>query len=74
MNTSADKYELVLDDTKVVDGRTLYRIRALVAIAATLTTPAITVGDMGGYVESTKNLAKSNNAWVYGDAVVSGNA
>ena len=74
MNTSADKYELVLDDTKVVDGRTLYRIRALVAIAATLTTPAVAVGDMGGYVEGTKNLAKSGNAWVYGDAVVSGNA
>ena len=74
MNTSADKYELVLDDTKVVDGRTLYRIRALVAIAATLTTPAVAVGDMGGYVEGTKNLAKSGDAWVYGDAWVSGNA
>ena len=35
MNTSVAKYELVLDDTMVIDGRMLYRIRALVAIAAT---------------------------------------
>ena len=74
MNTSVAKYELVLDDTKVVAGRTLYRIRAIVAIAGTLSTPAVAVGDLGGYVEHTKNLSASGNAWVSGNARVYGNA
>ena len=60
------KYELVKTDTvKSWDGRTLYRIRALVAIAAF----GVSVGDLGGYVEKEENLAQ-----VYGDAWVSGNA
>ena len=74
MNTSVAKYELVLDDKQVVEGRTLYRIRALVAIAGTLSTPAVAVGDLGGYVEHIKNLSVSGNAWVSGNARVSGNA
>ena len=64
------KYELVKTDTKQFFGKTLYRIRALVAIGS-----LVAPGDLGGYVESEKNLAQvSGNAWVYGDAQVYGNA
>jgi hypothetical protein len=63
------KYELLKDDTKLVLGRTLYRIRALVAIGT-----LVSAGDLGGYIESEKNLAESGSAWVYGNAQVSGNA
>ena len=53
------KYELVPEDTvKSWDGRTLFRIRALVAIGATFA-----VDDLGGYVGSEKRLACG-----YGDA------
>ena len=45
------KYELLATDTKHFNGRTLYRIRALVVIGLT-----VTVGDLGGYIESEKNL------------------
>ena len=65
------KYELLDSDTvRSWDGRTLKRIRALVAIAAI----GVQVGDLGGYVEAEKNLQVYGNAWVYGNARVSGNA
>ena len=65
------KYELIPDDTvRSWDGRTLFRIRALVAIAAF----GVAVGEVGGYVESEAHLSQSGNAWVYGDARVFGNA
>lgn len=58
------KYELT-SETKVVFGRTLYRIRALVSFGSVLK------GEAGGFVEKTENLSQSGNAWVYGNAVVS---
>ena len=62
-------FEFVPGDEKVIaPGRTVKRIRALVAIAAL----GITPGTTGGYVEKPENL--SGNAWVSGDARVSGNA
>lgn len=66
------KYEFVPGDEIVIaPGRTLKRIRALVAIAAIGVAP----GDMGGYVESEKNLAHvSGDAWVSGNAQVYGDA
>ena len=64
-----EKYELLQEDTKKIGDRTLYRIRALVAIGM-----SVSVGDLGGYVESEKCLDHSGSAWVYGDAHVSGNA
>ena len=64
------KYELVKTDTKRFYGRTLYRIRALVAIGL-----LIKPNDLGGYIESEKNLSQmSGDAWVSGDARVSGDA
>ena len=69
------KYELLKDDTKQVGSKTLYRIKALVAIGT-----LVAAGDLGGYVESEKNLEVFGDAWVsgnakvYGDSKVSGNA
>ena len=73
-----NKYEFVPgDEITIAPGRTVKRIRALVAITAI----GVAVGDVGGYVESEKNLSQvsgnacvSGNAWVSGDAWVSGNA
>ena len=48
----------------------LRRIRALVAISAMSVVP----GDLGGYVETEKNLSHEGNAWVSGDAQVCGDA
>ena len=50
------------DEIVIAPGRTVKRIRALVAIALFAVSP----GDLGGYIE--------NAAQVYGDAWVSGNA
>ena len=65
----ANKYELIESDTVQYAGSTLYRIRALVAVGL-----IVAAGDVGGYVESEKNLDQSGDAWVYGDAQVSGDA
>ena len=50
-------------------GRTLYRVRALVAIGS-----LVAPGQLGGYIEKEANLDHSGDAWVYGDARVSGDA
>ena len=71
------KYEFVDGDEKVVlPGVVVKRIRALVAISATMLSPAVSPGDLGGYIQGIDNLDArvSGNAWVYGDAWVSGNA
>ena len=61
------KYRLTEETTKV-GNRTLYRIQALRDFGN------VTKGDIGGYIESEKNLSQDGNAWVYVDAWVSGNA
>ena len=67
--TTNKKYTLVKSDTVTTwDGRTLYRIKAKVAIASL----GIAAGTLGGYVESEKNLDHSGNAWVSGNAQVYG--
>jgi hypothetical protein len=64
------KYEFVEGDEIVIaPGRTVKRIRALVAISY-----FCSAGSLGGYIESEKSLDQSGNAWVSGDAQVSGNA
>ena len=65
MNT---KYEFT-GETKIVYGRTLRRIKAIVAIGAT-----VAPGDIGGWIESENNLSVYGNAWVYDDAWVYGDA
>ena len=67
------KYELTTEK-KTVDGVKLRRIRALKGFGC------VKAGDLGGWLESEKNLSQdglcwvSGNAGVYGDARVSGNA
>ena len=61
------KYKLT-EETKVVNGHTLHRIVCVTAFAS------VSVGDIGGWVESESNLSQYGNAWVYGGAKVYGDA
>ena len=55
------KYELTTD-TKMVLGRKLFRIKALVSFGN------VKIGDLGGYIEKEENLSQEGNAWVSGNA------
>ena len=70
--TNKKRWEFIPgDEITIAPGRTVKRIRALVAIDGFGVSP----GDLGGYVESETNLAQvSGNAWVSGNAQVYGNA
>ena len=61
------KYELT-KETKVIGGKTLFRIRALRSFGD------IKAGDLGGFIENERNLSHEGNAWVSGDARVEDNA
>ena len=61
------KFELT-NDTKIVFGKKLFRIKALVSFGN------VKKDELGGYVEKEENLSHVDNAWVYGDARVCGNA
>ena len=67
------KYEFT-DDTILVDGALLRRIKALKNFRY------VNAGDLGGYIEKEENLSHdgdawvSDNAWVYGNAWVCDNA
>ena len=62
------KYRLRKDLTKVVNGKTLYRIQALKPLND------VKEGEIGGYVESEDNLSQEGNCWIYDDACVFDNA
>ncbi len=69
--TTKKKYTLIKSDTVTTwGGRTLYRIKAKRAIDRI----GVAAGDLGGYVESEKNLSHDGSAWVYGEARVYGSA
>ena len=59
------KYELT-SETKVVAGKTLHRIKALVSFGN------VAAGELGGWIEKEENLSQSGDAWVSGNARVSG--
>lgn len=71
------KYEFT-GETKTVsflfEDVTLHRIQAITSFAS------VVAGELGGWIEKEENLSHKGNAWVsenaavYGDAVVSGNA
>lgn len=67
------KYELTRE-TKVINGVELHRIKALESFGN------IKEGELGGWIESEKNLSQYGDAWVgenakvYGNATVRGNA
>ena len=58
------KYEIVKEDSIVIDGFTLLRIRALKDFFV------VKAGDMGGYIEHEDCLSHEGYAWVYDDAKV----
>lgn len=62
------KFELVAELSKEFFGRKLFRIRALISFSN------VSKGDLGGWVEKEECVDQSGNAWVYGDARVSGDA
>ena len=64
------KYRLTDMVLETECGLVLHRIRALRDIPE----HGVTAGDLGGWIESERNLAQSDNAWVYGDVCVYGNA
>ena len=76
MKEQQKKYELTGEFIEHWSGKKLYRIRALVSFGA------VVAGQLGGFVESEKNLDQSlsgnaevsGNAWVSGNAQVYGNA
>ena len=61
------KYKLT-DETIEFNGKTLFRIQALKDFGD------VKAGDLGGYIESEKNLSQEGNCWVADNARVSGNA
>ena len=61
------KYELT-SETKVIDGVELHRIKALNSFGN------IKEGDLGGWIESEKNLSQDGDAWVFDNAKVYDNA
>ena len=63
-----NKYELTGETVKLPNGETGYRIRALKDFAD------VKAGNLGGFVQSEKNLSQDGNAWVSGNARVSDNA
>lgn len=61
------KYELT-DETKIVDGHILHRIRALKDFNN------VKKGELGGYVESTNNLSQDGLCWIFDNSNVYENA
>jgi len=61
------KYKLT-DGTIELNGKTLFRIQALKNFGN------VKAGDLGGYIESEKNLSQENNCWVSDNARVYGDA
>ena len=59
------KYELT-DESILVEGRRLYRIRALIDIPA----HKVKAGDFGGYIESEEALSQYGTCWVGRNAKV----
>lgn len=60
------KYEIT-DQTKIVDGHILHRIKAVTDIGS------VKKGSIGGWIESEKNLSDVGDCWIYDDACVYGN-
>lgn len=62
-----EKYKLTKETLKF-DGHTLYRIKALKDFSD------VKEGDLGGWIESERNLSRYNGCWIYDDAKLYDNA
>ena len=58
------KYKMLKNDTIIYKGVKLYRIQALKSFND------VEKGDLGGYIQSHKNLSHDGNCWVYDNAKV----
>lgn len=67
-NQTTKKYKLDLADSKLVEGRTLYRVVALRDFGD------IKEGEKGGYIQSEDNLSHEGQSWIGNDAMVYGDA
>lgn len=67
--TTTDKYDIIENDTLEVNGRKLYRIRALRHVPG-----HADKGDVGGYVGGPNSLSQEGNCWIYPSAMVYNNA
>lgn len=63
----SQKYEMT-DETKLVEGRILHRIKALRDFYGGCT--KVKVGELGGWIQCEANLSHGETAWVYDDACV----
>src|SRR3990167_9376264 len=72
------KYKLLPENKIEIYEKTLYQIQAyektLYQIQAIVSFGSVLDGELGGYIETEKNLSQENNAWVYDGAWVSGDA
>src|SRR3990167_6124792 len=62
------KKYILTNNTRVVEGHTLYQIKAVSAFGD------VAIGDLGGWIESEKNLSQEGNAKIYDDALIFNNA
>ena len=60
-----EKYELTDETTKLKNGKTGHRIKALVDIG-----DDVKAGDLGGFIEQERNLSHKGSAWVFDNAMV----
>ena len=67
------KYAMIETDTVVFEGKELHRIQAKRDII-TADGRAVQAGDLGGYIESGRNLTQAGDCWVADNAIVAGNA
>lgn len=56
------KYKILKEESRVIDGRTVYRIKALRSF------DDVQKGDLGGFVQSEDNLSHTGESWIYDDA------
>ena len=62
------KYEILENETKVVDGHILHRIKALKNFGD------VKIGKIGGWIETEENLSQDDNCFIYDNAHVYENA
>lgn len=67
------KYKIFKNEKTDFCDRTLYRIKALKDFTL-INGKEIKAGDLGGFVESKKNLSQRGSCWIYGNAHVFDNA
>lgn len=59
-----EKKYILTNDTRVVRGKTLYRIRAIKDF------DNVRKGNLGGFIEKEENLSHEGKCWIYGDACI----